>query len=84
MPDWPLEALGTSEQYTLGITFLIAAKEEYLPDFPFFVIDEIITSYDEDRMQKIKKYTANITDYVLVTQLKPESALDELTVEHIT
>jgi len=82
--DWPLEALSTSERYTLGITFLIAAKEEYLPDFPFFVIDEIITSYDEDRMQKIKDYVANVTDYVIITQLEPESTSGELTIEHIS
>jgi len=84
MDDWPLEALATSELYTLGITFLIAAKEEYLPDFPFFVIDEIITSYDEDRMQKIKEYIRDITDYVIVTQLQPESTLEELTIAYIS
>ena len=84
MSDWALEALSTSERYTLGITFLIAAKEEYLPDFPFFVIDEIITSYDEDRMQKIKEYIADITDYVIITLLEPESSSDELIIEHIS
>ena len=84
MSDWALEALSTSERYTLGITFLIAAKEEYLPDFPFFVIDEIITSYDEDRMQKIKEYVADITDYVIITLLEPESSSDKLIVEHIS
>lgn len=83
IPDFPLEALSTSERYTIGIIFIIAAKEEYLPEFPFFVIDEIITSYDDDRMQKIKEYVANVTDYVIITQLSPESSVEELTVEHV-
>ncbi len=81
LSEWPLEALSTSERYTLGITFLIAAKEEYLPEFPFFVIDEIVTSYDQDRMNKLKDYVANITDYVIITQLESESSLDELVIE---
>lgn len=84
MSDWALEALSTSERYTLGITFLIAAKEEYLPDFPFFVIDEIITSYDEKRMKKIKEYIADITDYVIITQLEPESISSNLSIKYVS
>ncbi len=84
LSDWPLEALSTSERYTIGVVLLIAAKEEYLPEFPLFVIDEIITSYDQDRMQKLIEYVANVSDYVIITQLAPESSIDELTVEHIS
>ncbi len=83
LSDWALEALSTSERYTIGITLLIAAKEEYLPDFPLFVIDEIVTSYDDDRMEKLKEYIANISDYVVITQLAPESSMEELAIEHI-
>jgi len=83
LSDWSLKALSTSERYTIGITLLIAAKEEYLPDFPLFVIDEIVTSYDDDRMEKLKEYIANISDYVVITQLAPESSMEELAIEHI-
>jgi len=84
LSDWPLEALSTSERYTIGVTLLVAAKEEYLPGFPLFVIDEIITSFDDDRMEKLKKYIANVSDYVIITQLAPESSMEELAIEHIT
>ena len=84
LSNWPLEALSTSERYTIGVTLLIAAKEEYLPDFPLFVIDEIVTSYDEDRIEKLKKYITNVSDYVVITQLAPESSIEELIVEHIS
>jgi len=83
LSDWSLKALSTSERYTIGITLLIAAKEEYLPDFPLFVIDEIVTSYDDDRIEKLKECIANISDYVVITQLAPESSMEELTIEHI-
>jgi hypothetical protein len=66
---WPLDALSTSERITLAVALLIAGKEEYLPDYPFFVLDELVTSYDPERFGKIKEYISKVTDYVIITQL---------------
>ncbi len=53
--NFPLEALSTSERITIGIAFLLAAKSEYVRDFPFLVLDELVTSYDPESSSP-KKY----------------------------
>lgn len=77
--DFPLVALSASERVTLGVALLVTAKQEYLPDFPFFVMDEIVTSYDPKRFEQIKDFVKNVTDYVVVTQVSKE---DGIMVEH--
>jgi DNA repair exonuclease SbcCD ATPase subunit len=77
--DFPLDALAASERVTLGIALLMAAKQEYLPNFPFFVIDEVVTSYDPTRFNKIKNYIKDVTDYVMVTQLSDK---DGIVIDH--
>jgi DNA repair exonuclease SbcCD ATPase subunit len=72
---FPLIALSASERVTLGVALLVTAKQEYLPDFPFFVIDEIVTSYDPTRFEQIKDFVKNVTDYVIVTQVSKEYGL---------
>lgn len=67
--SWPLNALSTSERITLAVMLLIAGKQEYLPEYPFFVLDELVTSYDPGRFEKLKKYVSDVTDYVLITEL---------------
>ncbi|HDH44081.1 MAG TPA: hypothetical protein ENG66_01565 [Thermococcus sp.] len=79
---WPLEALSTSERITLAVAFLIAGKQEYLPDFPFFILDELVTSYDPTRFEKLINYIAKVTDYVIVTALAPEEQ-KEMVIEHV-
>jgi len=73
--NFPLVALSASERVTLGVALLMTAKQEYLPDFPFFVIDEIVTSYDPKRFEQIKDFVKNVTDYVIITQLSKEDGL---------
>jgi DNA repair exonuclease SbcCD ATPase subunit len=83
--SWPLDALSTSERITLAVTLLIAGKQEYLPDYPFFVLDELVTSYDPERFEKIKEYISHVTDYVVITQLvKSEDVGGKVVIEHIT
>ena len=72
---FPLIALSASERVTLGVALLVAAKQEYLPDFPFFVMDEVVTSYDPTRFEHIKEFVKNVTDYVIITQLSKEDGL---------
>ncbi len=82
--EWPLNALSTSERVTLAVTLLIAGKQEYMPDYPFFVLDELVTSYDPDRFKKLKEYIANVTEYVVVTQLvEAEDSEGKVTIEHV-
>ena len=81
--SWPLNALSTSERITLAVMFLIAGKQEYLPDYPFFVLDELVTSYDPERFEKLKDYISNVTDYVVVTQLaKSEDVKGKIVIEN--
>lgn len=70
--NFPLDALSTSEKITIAIAFLLAAKNEYVRDFPFFVLDELITSYDPKRFEVIKDYLKRSEDYVIITELATE------------
>ncbi|MDP3012930.1 MAG: hypothetical protein Q8M92_01720 [Candidatus Subteraquimicrobiales bacterium] len=67
--NFPLDALSTSERVTIAIAFLLSAKNEYVRDFPFFILDELITSYDPERFKIMKNYLKESEDYVLVTEL---------------
>jgi DNA repair exonuclease SbcCD ATPase subunit len=66
-----INRLSTSERFTIGIIVMLAGKEKYLPDFPFFVLDEIITSYDPARFDKVISYIKKTVPYVVVTTLAP-------------
>jgi len=67
--NFPLEALSTSERITIAIAFLLSAKNEYVQDFPFFVLDELITSYDPKRFDIVKDHLKRSEDYVVITEL---------------
>ena len=77
-----LSSLNTTEQLTLGLVFQIAAKEIYIPDFPFFVIDDNMKSYDMDQYNSIIRYLESCVDYVLITQLVPRNEQDELVIKY--
>jgi len=79
--DFPLEALATSERITIAIALLMAAKQEFLPNFPFFILDELVTSYDPKRFTKMKEFVKTLPDYVIMTQLD-EKATQEVMVTH--
>jgi chromosome segregation ATPase len=68
-----LNRLSTSERVTLGVIVMLAGKEEYLPEFPFFVLDEVTTAYDPTRFKKIIDYITQKTKtkYVIVTAFSP-------------
>lgn len=67
--NFPLEALAASERITIVIALLLAAKENYVKGFPFFVLDELITSYDPGRFDSVKDYLKKSEDYVVLTEL---------------
>ena len=67
----PIESLSASEQITIGIMLMLAGKEEYLPEFPMFVLDELTTSYDPTRFKTIISYLQKTVPYTIVTALAP-------------
>jgi uncharacterized protein YhaN len=66
-----LSRLSTSEQLTIAIIIMYVAKQAYAPDFPLFVIDEVMGSYDKTRFTRILKYIQNKVAYLVVTSLTP-------------
>ncbi|HUX98620.1 MAG TPA: hypothetical protein VMV49_03645 [Candidatus Deferrimicrobium sp.] len=66
-----LSRLSTSEQLTITIIIMYVAKQAYAPDFPLFVIDEVMGSYDKTRFTRILKYIQNKVPYLVVTSLSP-------------
>jgi len=70
---FPLDALAASERITIAIALLLATKQSYVKDFPFFVLDELITSYDPARFEAIKDYLRQSKDYVIVTELSSQA-----------
>ena len=69
----PVESLSTSEKYSLAIVLQIALKETYVPDIPFFIVDEVMVSYDGTKTDKILDYLNQTAQekgvYVIVTRL---------------
>lgn len=72
--NFPLDALATSERITLAIALLLAAKQSYVKDFPFFILDELITSYDPKRFEVVKEYLKQSRDYIIMTELGTETS----------
>jgi len=65
----PVETLSASERLTISLILMLAAKETFLPDFPFFIIDELTLSYDPERFRHIVNYIQQHVPYVIVTTL---------------
>lgn len=79
--DFPLEALSTSERLTISIALLLSAKQSYVRDFPFFILDELITSYDPARFEAVKEYFKRSEDYVILTELSEKAKEVEVVTE---
>jgi len=65
----PVETLSASERLTISLILMLAAKETFLPDFPFFIVDELTLSYDPQRFRHIMNYIQQHVPYVIVTTL---------------
>lgn len=66
---WNLNALSRSEVVTVAVAMLLVAKKLYAPNFPFFVMDELIYSYDPGRLERLRNQAQGLADYVVMTQL---------------
>lgn len=82
VPNFPLEALATSERITIAIALLLAAKQIYVRDFPFFVMDELITAYDPARFKAVEDYLKQSQDYIIITELNAKAK--EVEIIHAT
>ena len=60
--------LNKVEQLALAIVFQIAAKEIYIPDFPLFVIDDNMKTYDIEQYYSIIRYIESSVDYLLISK----------------
>jgi chromosome segregation ATPase len=77
-----LSSLSKAEQLTLGLVFQISAKENYIPAFPFFVIDDNMNTFDLDRSRSIMEYLSDKAEYVLVSRPVPPSEQENLVIEY--
>lgn len=68
-----VRTLSTSEQMTVALILQMALKETYIPDIPFFLIDDIMEDFDEERRKEISSYLrekAKENDlYIICTRL---------------
>lgn len=80
----PVESLSTSEKYSIAIVLQIALKETYVPEIPFFIVDEVMVSYDGTKTEKILDYLSEMARekgiYTIVTRLT-EKGEEEITVK---
>lgn len=51
-----VKTLSTSEKLSISLILQAALKETYIPDVPFFVLDDIIEDFDGDRREEILEY----------------------------
>ncbi|MEA3416255.1 MAG: hypothetical protein U9R02_08900, partial [Thermodesulfobacteriota bacterium] len=78
-----LSSLSKAERLTLGLVFMVSAKENYIPKFPFFVIDDQMNDFDPDRLMSVMEYLSKYkAEYVLVSQLVPPSEQENLVIEY--
>jgi len=77
-----LSSLSKAEQLTLGLVFQISAKENYIPVFPFFVIDDNMNTFDPDRSRSIMEYLSDKAEYVLISRPVPPSEQGDLSIEY--
>jgi len=72
----PIRTLSMSEKYAIATLLQITLKETYLPDIPFFIVDEVILSFDETRKKRILEYLAEQARrnnwFIIVTKLAEE------------
>jgi energy-coupling factor transporter ATP-binding protein EcfA2 len=64
----PHSMLSGGERSMLALMLLMAGKKKFLPDFPFFVIDNATHFLDLEHLKKLKERLADVAEYVLITQ----------------
>ncbi|MFX0016315.1 MAG: archaea-specific SMC-related protein [Promethearchaeota archaeon] len=83
--DQPIESLSDSERITIALIVMLAGREEYLTDYPLFVLDKVTLDYDPTRFEMILDYLSQReVPYTLVTLAQSiEEGSGQLEVEYI-
>ncbi|MHA2227518.1 MAG: archaea-specific SMC-related protein [Candidatus Hodarchaeales archaeon] len=86
MIDQPIESLSDSERITIALIVMLAGREEYISDYPLFVLDKVTLDYDPTRFDMILDYLSRRkVPYILVTVAQSvEESSGQLEVEHLT
>lgn len=85
MLDQPIESLSDSERITIALIVMLAGREEYIPDYPLFVLDKVTLDYDPTRFEMILDYLSRReVPYILVTLAQSiEESSGQLEVIHL-
>lgn len=83
--DQPIESLSDSERITIALIVMLAGREEYIPNYPLFVLDKVTLDYDPSRFQMILDYlTQREVPYIIVTTAQSiEESSGKLEVEYL-
>ena len=76
-----INTLSRSEKETVALVLMLAGRQAYLPDFPFFIADET-SFFDPTRFNRIVGYVSERVPYTVITKLAPRDAQDEVKVEY--
>lgn len=73
-----LQEMSGAEKTTIALLVLYEAKQMILPDFPFFVVDEVSEAMDDTRFLRIVEYISERLPMVIITRNKPLEGEPEL------
>jgi DNA repair exonuclease SbcCD ATPase subunit len=69
----PVQTLSTSEKLAIALILQAALKETYIPDIPFFILDDIMEDFDDERKKRITDYLLQKANqegwFIVVTKL---------------
>ena len=76
-----INTLSRSEKETVGLVLMLAGREAYIPEFPFFIADET-SFFDPTRFKRIVNYVSEQVPYTVITRLAPRDEQEEVMVEY--
>lgn len=79
--DENINTLSHGEKETVALILMLAGREAYAKDFPFFIADET-TFYDSTRFRRIVEYISKRAPYTIITNLVPKDKQDALSIEY--
>ena len=77
-----LNRTSTSEKLTITLLVMYMTKIAYAPNFPLFVVDEVMGAYDKTRFKRILDFIKSEVDYLVVTSLVPLEEQQGIQIKH--
>ena len=69
----PVGSLSLSEKYAIGMLLQLSVKEAYLPNIPFFIVDDVLQDFDDSKKAVIEDYLDNLAKeknmFVMISML---------------